>query len=104
MAVSRDDVVHIASLARLALTEGHIPQLVAELNGILAHMDVLGAVDTGGVSLATGVGDAACPLRDDGGVQLPLLRSRDELAPMMRDGFFLVPRLDTHGDHEDEEP
>ncbi len=101
MAVHREDVVHIASLARLALPEDQIPQLVAQLNGILGHMDVLSAVKTEGVSLAAGVGDAPCPLRDDGGLPLPLLRSRDEFAPRMQDGFFLVPRLDTHGDPEE---
>lgn len=96
MAVSREDVVHIAALARLALPEERVPELVAQLNGILSHMDVLRRVDTEGVIGTAGVGDAAAPLRPDTGPQIPLRHPRDSFAPVWRDGFFLVPRLATH--------
>lgn len=105
MAVTRDDVVHIAALARLALDETRVPALVKELNGILSHMDVLRKVDTEGVMGTAGVGDAAAPLRSDVVAPIPLRRPRAELAPAWRDGFFLVPRLATHdaagGEEED---
>ncbi|HEU4565359.1 MAG TPA: Asp-tRNA(Asn)/Glu-tRNA(Gln) amidotransferase subunit GatC [Gemmatimonadaceae bacterium] len=98
MAVTRDDVVHIAALARLAMPEGRVPELVEQLNGILSHMDVLQKVDTAGVIGTAGVGDAAAPLRPDVVSPLPLLRPLAEIAPEWRDGFFLVPRLATHED------
>ena len=98
MAVTREDVLHVATLARLALDETSVPRLVSELNGILEHMEVLQKVDTGGVMGAEGVGDAGMPLRADGGPPYPLAHSREEFAPEMRDGFFLVPRLSTHED------
>ena len=41
MSVSEEDVRHVATLARLGLDPERIPTLVAELNVILAHMDVL---------------------------------------------------------------
>lgn len=98
MAVTREDVLHVATLARLALDETSVPRLVNELNGILEHMEVLKKVDTARVMGAEGVGDAGMPLRADGGPPYALAHSREEFAPEMRDGFFLVPRLSTHED------
>jgi aspartyl-tRNA(Asn)/glutamyl-tRNA(Gln) amidotransferase subunit C len=98
MAVTREDVLHVASLARLALDEESVPRLVSELNGILAHMDVLRRVNTEGVMGAEGVGDAGMSLRADGGPPYPLAHPREMFAPETRDGFFIVPRLATHED------
>jgi aspartyl-tRNA(Asn)/glutamyl-tRNA(Gln) amidotransferase subunit C len=98
MSVTEADVLHVATLARLGLDPERIPTIVAELNGILAHMDVLSRVDTSMIAPVTGVGAAGTPLRVDGGNQVPLARPRDAFAPVMRDGFFLVPRLATHED------
>ena len=102
MSVSEADVRHVATLARLGLEPARIPTLVAELNGILAHMDVLSKVDTTNVGPITGVGAAGTPLRVDGGNQIPLARAREAFAPAMREGFFLVPRLATHEDADAE--
>ena len=98
MAVSEDEVRHVATLARLGLDPERIPTIAAELNGILAHMDVLSKVDTSSVGPITGVGAAGTPLRVDGGNQIPLARPREAFAPAMREGFLLVPRLATHED------
>jgi aspartyl-tRNA(Asn)/glutamyl-tRNA(Gln) amidotransferase subunit C len=98
MAVTREDLLHVAALARIALDEASIPRLVRELNGILEHMEVLQRVDTTGVMGAEAVGDAGMPLRPDGGMPYPLTHPRDVFAPETRDGFFMVPRLATHED------
>jgi aspartyl-tRNA(Asn)/glutamyl-tRNA(Gln) amidotransferase subunit C len=96
VAVTIDDVRHIASLARLGLSEERAATLMAEMNTILGHMDELSKVDTAGVQEAIGVGARGLPVRADGGTPIPLARSLDAFAPAMRDGFFLVPRLSTH--------
>ena len=98
MAVSLDDVRHIASLARLELNEARIQALVRELNGILEHIDVLSQVDTSAVDAIGAVGLAAAPLRADAGPPIPLAHPIDAFAPRTRDAFFLVPRLSTHED------
>jgi aspartyl-tRNA(Asn)/glutamyl-tRNA(Gln) amidotransferase subunit C len=100
MAVSLDDVRHIASLARLGLTDERARALVAELNTILEHMEVLSKVDTAGLEEVVGVGAAGLPLRPDEGPPIPLTRALDSFAPRTRDGFLLVPRLSTHEDPE----
>ncbi len=101
MAVTIDDVRHIASLARLGLPEARAAAIVNELNTILAHMDELAKVDTAGVQEAIGVGAEGLPVRKDLGPPFPLARSLDAFAPSMRDGFFLVPRLSTHESTEE---
>ena len=98
MAVTTDDVRHIAALARLGLEEARIPTLVAELNTILEHMAVLQRADTKRVPAAAGVGAEGQPLRADQGPPYPLERPREAFAPQMKDGFVLVPRLATHED------
>ena len=103
MAVTADDLARVAELARLRLDDERVPELVRQLNGILEHMRVLGAVDTEGVPAAAGVGDAGLPLREDHGPAIPLERPLEAIAPRgpggapaTRDGFLLVPRLATH--------
>lgn len=101
MAVTIDDVRHIATLARLGLSDDRARTLVEELNTILRHMDVLSKVDTGNAPEVTGIGASGTPLRSDSGSPMPLARDRESFAPRMEGGFFLVPRLSTHEDAGD---
>ena len=98
MAVSEDDVRHVAGLARLAIDAKRLPSLVSELNGILEHMETLGEVQTTGSAMGDGGGGTtSTPMRSDSdGKSIPLVVPRDSFAPEIRDGFFLVPRLETH--------
>jgi aspartyl-tRNA(Asn)/glutamyl-tRNA(Gln) amidotransferase subunit C len=101
VAVTIDDVRHIATLARLGLSDARAAAIVGELNTILGHMDELAKVDTTGVQEAIGVGAEGLPVRGDSGTPFPLARSPDAFAPSMRDGFLLVPRLSTHESPEE---
>ena len=97
MAVSERDVRHVASLARLGLEESRIASLVSELNGILEHMEVLGRVETRSEMGEGRTETTATAMRSDvGGTPIPLTVPRESFAPELRDGFFMVPRLETH--------
>jgi aspartyl-tRNA(Asn)/glutamyl-tRNA(Gln) amidotransferase subunit C len=96
VSVTNDEVRKVADLARLSIPDDRLPALVAELNRILAHMDVLSKVKTGESVPAEGIGAAGTPLRPDGGTPVPLQRPIADFAPAVRDGFILVPRLATH--------
>ncbi len=101
MAVTHDDVRHVAELARLAVNESRLDDLVRELNGILEHMEVLAEVETGDASddtSYTGLPPTSTPLRDDSSGPIPLDRPIESFAPATRDGFILVPRLASHAD------
>ena len=45
MAISRDEVLHVARLARLALTDDEIERLTAELGAILDAVGVVAELD-----------------------------------------------------------
>lgn len=97
MSVSAQDVRHMASLARVGVDDARIPALVRELNDILAHMEALQAADIGAGDGDMPATSAGMPLRSDDAPPVALERTRESFAPAMRDGFFLVPRLETHG-------
>jgi aspartyl-tRNA(Asn)/glutamyl-tRNA(Gln) amidotransferase subunit C len=101
VAVTINDVRHIATLARLGLSDERAATIVDELNTILVHMDELSKVDTTGVEEAIGVGAQGLPVRLDSGMPYPLARALDAFAPSVREGFLLVPRLSTHESSED---
>jgi aspartyl-tRNA(Asn)/glutamyl-tRNA(Gln) amidotransferase subunit C len=98
VAVTREDVLHIAELARLGVDPARADELTNELSAILAHMEVLSQVDTSSVPITAGVGAGGTPLRPDAGVAPLMQGTLESFAPAMRDGFFIVPRLATHED------
>jgi len=49
MKLNREEVLHIACLARVALTEEEITRMSEQLSNLLEHFEVLQKVDTEGV-------------------------------------------------------
>jgi aspartyl-tRNA(Asn)/glutamyl-tRNA(Gln) amidotransferase subunit C len=49
MALTSEEVLHIARLARIALTDEDVARFTAQLSGILDHFTALAAVDTQGL-------------------------------------------------------
>jgi aspartyl-tRNA(Asn)/glutamyl-tRNA(Gln) amidotransferase subunit C len=47
--IERDQVLHVARLARLRLSEEEVETMVGELSGILEHVDRIGNLDLEGV-------------------------------------------------------
>ena len=91
--ISREDVVHVARLARLALTDAELETMREQLNAILAHIDALKAVDTRGIEPTSHAVPQFNVMRDD--EPRPCL-SLDEMlanAPDRAGDFFRVPRI-----------
>ncbi|MGH9190062.1 MAG: Asp-tRNA(Asn)/Glu-tRNA(Gln) amidotransferase subunit GatC [Acidimicrobiales bacterium] len=91
--ISRDQVTHIAGLARLALTDDEVDVFTRQLADVLAHAAQVEALDTTGVEPTAHPLPLANVLRDD--VVGPTL-DRDEVlaqAPAAEDGRFRVPRI-----------
>ena len=49
MPLSRDQVLHVAKLARLELTEDEIGQMAEELSDVLGHIETIAELDLEGV-------------------------------------------------------
>jgi aspartyl-tRNA(Asn)/glutamyl-tRNA(Gln) amidotransferase subunit C len=93
MSVDLATVKKIASLARIAVTDGEAEALVPELNNILGWVEQLGAVDVTGVEPMTAAIPNHLRLREDvvtdGNVRDRVLAN----APQAEHGFFAVPKV-----------
>lgn len=65
MAITRDNVLHVAKLARLELTEAEIDRMQRDLDGILEYVNQLSELDTKDVPATTQVAVVAAPFRRD---------------------------------------
>jgi aspartyl-tRNA(Asn)/glutamyl-tRNA(Gln) amidotransferase subunit C len=91
--ITREDVKHIADLARLKLTEGELEEYTRQLSAIIGYMDELNAIDTSGVEPTCFVVPGHDPQRDD--VVQPSLDQDEAMknGPMVKNGFFAVPKV-----------
>ena len=89
--IDREQVLHVARLARLRLSEEEVETMTGELSGILEHVDRIGKLDLEGVEPTSHVVALENVLRAD--VPRPSLPPRVALAPAPEpvDGAFRVP-------------
>jgi aspartyl-tRNA(Asn)/glutamyl-tRNA(Gln) amidotransferase subunit C len=91
--ISREDVEHVAELARLELTAAEKEQFIAQLNEILTYFEKLNELDTTDVEPTSQVIPMSNVLRDDA-VQPSLDRAEVlQNAPEESHFFFKVPRI-----------
>ena len=93
MPLTRDQVRHVATLARLGLEPGDEEFYADQLSGILEHIDRLQQLDTEDIPPTAQVVEVASRLRDD--EPRPCLTQAEALAnaPAAVDGFFRVPAI-----------
>ena len=91
MAISDEDVLHVARLARLTLSDDEVKRTAEQLSAILGHVDALRELDL------TGVPPTAHALQMENVTRPDKPRPswpRDEVlagAPAVQDGMFRVP-------------
>ena len=91
--ISRDDVAHVAHLARLELSDDELDRFTEQLGAILDHAQDVAALDTAGIPPTAHPLPIENVLRDDD--VRPSL-DRDEVlsqAPAADGPFFRVPRI-----------
>ncbi|HNM79126.1 MAG TPA: Asp-tRNA(Asn)/Glu-tRNA(Gln) amidotransferase subunit GatC [Tepidiformaceae bacterium] len=90
MALTSEEVLHIARLARIALTEDDVQRFTAQLTGIVDHFAALAAVDTEGVEPTAHPLPLSNVMRAD--LVSASLSQRDALAnaPLTEDGYVRV--------------
>ncbi|HKF53267.1 MAG TPA: Asp-tRNA(Asn)/Glu-tRNA(Gln) amidotransferase subunit GatC [Candidatus Acidoferrales bacterium] len=97
MKISREDVLRVAELAHLELSEAEIEKFRVQLDGILSYIDKLKQLDVSGVEPMAQVlepnAGAERTLRDD------IVRNCDiggeilEQAPQAKAPYFRVPKV-----------
>jgi aspartyl-tRNA(Asn)/glutamyl-tRNA(Gln) amidotransferase subunit C len=91
--ISKEEVAHVAHLARLEFSAEEMEKFTSQLNDILLYMDKLGEVDTAGVEPVTHAIARKNAFREDEvGASLPSEASLAN-APEARGGCFLVPKV-----------
>ena len=89
--IDREQVLHVARLARLELTDEEVGRMSEELSKILTHVEKIGGLDLDGVEPTSHVVEVANALRPDE-VRPSLPRDVALVnAPSVQDGGFLVP-------------
>ncbi|MDR1832948.1 MAG: Asp-tRNA(Asn)/Glu-tRNA(Gln) amidotransferase subunit GatC [Fusobacteriaceae bacterium] len=93
MALTKEEVLKVAKLARLTFPEERIEKFREELNGILDYIDMLNEVDTEGVEALVNVSDEVNNLRED--EVRPSVSAAEALmnAPVSAEGTVVVPKV-----------
>jgi aspartyl-tRNA(Asn)/glutamyl-tRNA(Gln) amidotransferase subunit C len=89
--IDREQVLHVAKLARLELSDEEVGRMATELSSVLDHIETIGQLQLDDVPPTTHVVQIENALRPD--VPRPSLPREVALAeaPAVQDGGFLVP-------------
>ncbi len=93
MKISREDVEHVAKLARLSFTAEEVDLFTRQLDQILSYVDKLNELDTTGVEPACHAIAVTNAFREDvSGPSIPREKTLAN-APAKSDRYFTVPRV-----------
>ncbi len=90
MSLSREDVQHVAALARLGMDDGEIAAMQEQLSSILGHIDVLNELDTAAIPPTAQVIALSNVWRADEAGESFSQEKALMNAPDSRHGFFAV--------------
>ncbi|MGE0330579.1 MAG: Asp-tRNA(Asn)/Glu-tRNA(Gln) amidotransferase subunit GatC [Ramlibacter sp.] len=97
MALTPQDIVRIANLARLELSSEESERMLTQLNGFFDVVEQMRAVDTAGVEPLShpvaAIQDVALRLRDDVVSEPNQREANQQSAPAVERGLFLVPKV-----------
>lgn len=91
--LSLEEISRIARLARIDVPHAETAALATTLNGILALVDQMRAVDTTGVEPMAHPQEAMQRLRDDRVTEPDDRQAFQAVAPQVEDGLYLVPKV-----------
>jgi aspartyl-tRNA(Asn)/glutamyl-tRNA(Gln) amidotransferase subunit C len=91
--LSLDQIAKIAELARLELSATDAAALQQDLNGILAMVDRMQAVDTRAIEPMSHPQQAMQRLREDHVTERDQREKHQAIAPATEDGLYLVPKV-----------
>lgn len=93
MSLDKKDVIKIAHLARLDITEAEVAATTESLSRILGLIEQMNAVDTRAVAPMAHPQDAALRLRDDRVTEPDQRDKFQKIAPATEAGLYLVPKV-----------
>src|SRR5262249_36054340 len=89
--LDREQVLHVARLAKLELDDDEVERMAAELSSVLEHVDRIRELDLDDVAPTSHVVDVTSVVREDGPVRCLPREAVLAAAPEPVDGGFGVP-------------
>jgi len=93
MALSLHDIQRIAQLARIEITPAEADEVRGKLERIFELINEMRAVDTAGIVPMAHAQEVMLPLREDRVTEADRHELYQQVAPMVRDGLYLVPKV-----------
>ena len=93
MALTQDDVLRIAHLARIDIDAETARDVHSKLDAIFTLINELQAIDTIGVEPMSHAQEVSAPLRADAITEIDRHADYQRIAPAVEDGLYLVPRV-----------
>jgi aspartyl-tRNA(Asn)/glutamyl-tRNA(Gln) amidotransferase subunit C len=93
MALSSEDILRIAHLARIEITSGEVTEVRKKLDRIFDLIGELRAVDTTGIVPMSHAQDVTTPLREDRVTETDHHADYERLAPAVAHDLYLVPKV-----------
>jgi aspartyl-tRNA(Asn)/glutamyl-tRNA(Gln) amidotransferase subunit C len=93
MSVQVEEIEKIAELARIRVADSEVAELTDRIGAILAMVDQMQAVDTSGVEPMSNPLNAVQRLRSDTVRETDKRQAFQDIAPLVEDGLYLVPRV-----------
>ena len=93
MRITKEEVRHVATLARLKLTDTEQDELVEHFDKILTYVNKLSELDTDGVAPTAHAIEFSAPLREDSVTNQSETAALLANAPSRKTDFFRVPKI-----------
>ena len=93
MSLTHQDVARIAKLARINVNDEEIAAVGNQLNNIFGLIEKMQAVNTDGIEPMAHPQDVSLRLREDIVTQTNQREAFQALAPQVKKGLFLVPKV-----------
>ena len=93
MAITANEVKHVASLAKLEFTDEELQKFTGQMDEIINMVEQLGEVDTTDVPVTSTVTEEVNVMREDVAVKGPDRTLLMENVPEEKDGLIKVPAI-----------
>jgi len=93
MKITKQEVLHVARLARLDMDDASVDKFAQQIDTILEYVDTLQQVDTQGVRPTSHAISLTNAFREDGTPHHIDREAALANAPEKEDGYFIVPKV-----------
>jgi aspartyl-tRNA(Asn)/glutamyl-tRNA(Gln) amidotransferase subunit C len=93
MKIKEDDIIKVAKLARLDLSDSEKEQYSRQLSGIIDYVEKINELDTSSVEAADHIAELSNVFRKDSVKESIGREQLQKIAPDFKDGCFVVPKI-----------